>query len=142
MRRAGEPDADAVGDQFDRPVKIGPIRREAGSRAKCPERLGGGVAVLVLLSRRDQGDARVRGGNELGRAARVGPVVTDLQHLHLRNEAAFEEQALHRGLRVAGQEDVRRSIADDCHDRRVVDVALGERCLPIRIGWKEDVEDN
>ena len=54
-------------------------------------------------------------------------MVSHLQQVDARQDAASEEGRLDRSLGVAGEQRCEPAVAQDQHDRSVVDVALGSR---------------
>jgi hypothetical protein len=54
-------------------------------------------------------------------------VVSDLEEVDRRKQAALEQRRLDRRLGVAGEQRAEPAVAEHHHDRPVVDVALRQR---------------
>jgi len=68
-----------------------------------PQRVGGGVAVVVGGAHRDQRDPRAGGGQEV--RVHVGAaVVRDLEHVGTQVDAAVEDARLGLGAEIAGEQ--------------------------------------
>jgi hypothetical protein len=67
-------------------------------------------------------------------------VVADLEHVDGVQEPAIGEACLDGSLRVAGQQGDESAGAQDGHDRRVVDIAVGQRPGRIGRGRIDDLE--
>ena len=64
----------------------------------------------------------------------------DLEQVDDRHDRAGDERSLDGRLGVAGEKGRKAAVAQDHHDRAVVDVALGKRRNGVRIGRVQDLE--
>ena len=85
------------------------------------------VAVVVADADRDQRRARTGCTQQRGTAARVRPVVTDLQHVDRPQQPALGEHRLDGSLGIAAEQRAEAAAAQQHDDRRVVDIAVGKR---------------
>ena len=121
--RPREPDLDA-------PVKVGPIRVDR-ALAQPLERLGRGMAVVVVGARRDDGHARADRVEQRRRRGRSRAMVGDLEQVD-RRQATREERRVHVLLEVAREQESEPAGLAQEHDRGVVDA------LAIRRGSRRD----
>jgi hypothetical protein len=98
------------------------------------------MAVLVAGTGRDDGHAGPRRCQQLRRRRRLGAVVTDLEHVDRRNQAALEEQPLDGRLGVPGQQRGEAAVAQERDDRAIVDIAFGQRQARIGFGRVDDLQ--
>jgi len=66
--------------------------------------------------------------------------MADLEKIDRRQQVARDQGCLHRCLRIPGQQGREAAMAQQEHDRSVVDVAIRERCCRIRIGGVEHLD--
>jgi hypothetical protein len=118
---ARRPHGDSGGPEghLDRPVAIRPIRGDA-ALAEPGERVGRGVAVVVVDPDGDQGDRWASCVEELRRRRRSRAVVGDLQHIDTR-QAAADKNRVEVLLDIAHQQEPPRAGVAEQDDRRVVD---------------------
>jgi hypothetical protein len=116
----------AIGHDLDVAVEVGPEDRELRPSAQRRQRLRRRVAVFVALARRDDGGGGPDGVEQAGRGRGARSVVADLQHVHRRQDTTGHERCLDWRLRIPGQQRGEAAVAEQHHDRAVVDVAFGQ----------------
>ena len=115
---------DAIGLDLDVAVEIGSEDGNARTRREGGQRLGSRMAVLVSRAVRDERDPWLRRVEQSRRCRRRGSMVTDLEHVDLRDRSAREQRALDWCLGVAGQQRREACVREQQDDRAVVDVAV------------------
>ncbi len=118
------PVGDAIGLDLDVSVEIGPENCGARTRRQDGEGFRRGMPVLVAGPVGDERDGRLRRVEQSRRGRRRGSMMTDLEHVDLRDRAAREQLGLDGRLGVAGQQRRKASVCEQQDDRAVVDVPV------------------
>jgi hypothetical protein len=64
--------------------------------------------------------------------------MADFQDVDVAEQAALQQEGLHRRLRVAGEQRLKAAALEQHHHRRVVDVAVDQRRVGVSLSGKED----
>lgn len=67
-------------------------------------------------------------------------MMADLQEIYRRQQVAGHQEGLDRRLGIPAEQRREAAMAEQEHDRSVIDVAIGKRCFGIRLGWIEDLD--
>ena len=98
------------------------------------------VPVVVAGPGRDECHTRAGRAQQRWTAARIRPVVADLQHVDGSQQPPPGQHRLDWCLRVTGEQGTEAAAAQQGHDRRVIDVGVGERPGDIVGGRVEERE--
>jgi hypothetical protein len=130
-------DRSPIEPDLDGAIEVGPIRRHA-PRPQPIERLGGGMAIVVLGTDRDDRHARARRVEECGGCRGPRAMVGDLQQVDVR-EPSTDERRVDVLLGIAGEEEPLAAGHAEQDDGRVVDrLAVVERPVGNRAGIGPD----